>query len=125
MRRSSHRDPRSLLELRRLAYRAQRSPEAREVLHDALLETMPGSYEFAIQETDRLATSSRRGAVLWFFPNRLKNLLKGLSWSTFGYVAFETHACFDAASRKDLARFPRLTANDVRSAVIVYARRYG
>lgn len=32
---------RSLMELRRLAYRAKRSDAAREVLHDALLETFP------------------------------------------------------------------------------------
>lgn len=49
------RDPRSLMELRRLAHRAPRSPEAREVLHDALLETFPEQYTEAIEDVHREA----------------------------------------------------------------------
>ena len=49
------RDPRGLMELRRLAHRASRSPEAREVLHDALLETFPEQYTEAIEDVHRAA----------------------------------------------------------------------
>ena len=51
-------DPRSLVELRRLALRAQRKPGAREVLHDALLETWPRIYEDRISEAYQAAEMS-------------------------------------------------------------------
>ena len=54
MTRRAHRDPRSLLELRRLALRAKRSSANREVLHDALLETYPRTYEKFIRKAHLL-----------------------------------------------------------------------
>lgn len=47
--RSTDLSTRSLMELRRLAYRAKRSAAAREVLHDALLETFPLEYSDVIR----------------------------------------------------------------------------
>lgn len=65
------RDPRSLLELRRFAYRAAREPAARYVLHDALLETIPAYHE-EIATAERLAKKikSREYAVA-FYPMRM------------------------------------------------------
>jgi hypothetical protein len=60
------------MELRRLAYRAQRSLAAREVLHDALLETFPKEYAEWIDETERVSDGRHYRTALWFFPNRLK-----------------------------------------------------
>lgn len=51
----------SLMDLRRLAYRAKRSEAAREVLHDALLETFP-EYGDMIR---RLNNWTKREANAW------------------------------------------------------------
>ena len=67
MTRRVRRDPRSLLELRRLAYRAQRSDAAREVLHDALLETFP-VYERYLTDALERATSDERPYAVVFSP---------------------------------------------------------
>jgi len=70
MRRAHARDPRSILELRRLAYKAKRTPGMREVLHDALLETFPAEYEEAIQRAYQEAESHREKFIV-FLPSRL------------------------------------------------------
>lgn len=64
------RDPRSLLELRRLAHKAKRSPGMREVLHDALLETFPVQYENIIQRAQRESLRGGEKFVI-FMPNRM------------------------------------------------------
>lgn len=55
----AHRDPRTALEIRRLAYRATRNASARYVLHDALLETLP-VYEDVVASAEYVARSFER-----------------------------------------------------------------
>lgn len=64
------RDPRSLLELRRLAYRAKRIPGMRDVLHDALLESFPNVYEEAIRRAHREVAHGVEKFII-FLPSRL------------------------------------------------------
>jgi len=75
-RRRVKRDPRSLLELRRMAYKARRSIGMREVLHDALLETFPVEYEEAIRHAHQEAKTkddfAAREKFIVFLPSRLK-----------------------------------------------------
>ena len=77
MTRRARRDPRSLLELRRLAYRAQPTAwgfgrvDVREVLHDALLETFPEAYPRYIRLADRLARDRGRTYFVFFQPTFL------------------------------------------------------
>ena len=71
MTRRARRDPRSLLEVRRLAYRAARSSEAREVLHDVLLETFPGRYMGAISDAERYAHEDKVRYAVIFKPDLL------------------------------------------------------
>ena len=52
MTRRAHRDPRSRLELRRLAYRVPREENARLVLVDALYETYPRVFHDAIERAE-------------------------------------------------------------------------
>lgn len=54
-----HRDLRSPLEIRRLAYQATRNEAARYVLHDALLESVP-AYANMIAYAERVARSFER-----------------------------------------------------------------
>lgn len=71
------RDPRSLLELRRLAYRAQPTAwglgraDVREVLHDALLETYPEAYPRYIHLADAWARNRGRTYLVFFQPEFL------------------------------------------------------
>ena len=73
MTRRVRRDPRSLLELRRLAYRAQRSDAAREVLHDALLETFPVYEQYLTDALERATSDGQPYVVVFsFWPSALK-----------------------------------------------------
>lgn len=63
-----------MMELRRLAARAQRNEDYREVLVDALLETYPMQFNAAIEEADRKEAGLGRAPFrhfVWFFPNRM------------------------------------------------------
>lgn len=65
------RDPRSLLELRRLAYRAPQDPGARHVLQDALLETAPVVFERYIEQAHMEDERSGLEQLVWFRPKRM------------------------------------------------------
>ena len=111
----SVRDPRSFLELRRLAGVAQRNAEARAVLHDALLETLP-SYEKAIAEADARSVEDGRSASawnVWFFPTRLDPATRKYGTT---HLAFEVHRA--VLDRQDLRQ--SLRADDVNRALVVY-----
>lgn len=75
---SAQRDPRNLMELRRLALRAQPSqwsygrPAERAVLHDALLETFPETYPKYIKKAERLAKIHKETYLVFFQPQYLK-----------------------------------------------------
>lgn len=69
--RHSHRDPRSLMELRRLALRARRYPEQTFVLHDALLETFPYEYESRIDFAELLSRKEHVPYIILFDPKAL------------------------------------------------------
>ena len=71
MTRRAHRDPRSLLELRRLAYMAPRDPAARHVLQDALLETVPTVLEQYIERARKEDKRSGLEQLVWFRPKRM------------------------------------------------------
>lgn len=75
MTRRAHHDPRSLLELRRLAYHAPRDSAARYVLHDALLETVPAIFEKYIEHAHHEDTHSGLEQVVWFRPKRMYHYL--------------------------------------------------
>lgn len=66
-----HRDPRSLLELRRLAYRVPRDEDSRIVLIDALLETYPEVFLKRLELADHWAERERREQAIFFLPSRL------------------------------------------------------
>ena len=72
MTRRVHRDPRSLMEVRRLALRAKRIHSQREVLHDVLLETFPREYEKAIDEALEASEKGKEHVVM-FMPSRLRS----------------------------------------------------
>ena len=107
------RDPLSFLELRRLAARAQRNEEARAVLHDALLETLP-AYEKAIANADVLGENGRAVNV-WFFPTRLNRTTRKYGTTD---LAFEVHRAF--VDRQDLRQSRSRSAEDVNRALVVY-----
>lgn len=65
------RDPRTLLELRRLAYRVPRDPTARYVLADALLETAPAVFERLIESAHTEDERSGFEQLVWFRPKRM------------------------------------------------------
>lgn len=65
------RDPRTMMELRRLALRAKRSSEAREVLHDALMMTFLVPYERIIEDAHRLDKITKREHLVVFYPSRM------------------------------------------------------
>lgn len=67
---------RSVLELRRLAYKAKYTPGVREVLHDALLETFPAEYGAAIQRAESEARRSKKSVekAVIFLPDRMRRL---------------------------------------------------
>lgn len=75
------RDPRGLLELRRLAFKAQRSEGAREVLHDALLETFPTVYPKFLQLAKKQAEAAakrnepadRESETAWAYRGEYEN----------------------------------------------------
>ena len=67
----AYRDSRSLLELRRLAYRAPRDPGSRYVLQDALLETVPEAFEYYIAYAHDEDARTKREHIVWFDPERL------------------------------------------------------
>ena len=71
MTRRARRDPRSLMEVRRLALRAKRIHSQREVLHDVLLETFPREYEKAIDEALEASEKGKEHVVM-FMPSRLR-----------------------------------------------------
>ena len=72
MTRRARRDPRSLMEVRRLALRAKRIHSQREVLHDVLLETFPREYEKAIDEALEVTEKGKEHVVM-FIPSRLRS----------------------------------------------------
>ena len=87
--RASKRDPeRSYLELRRLAGRAHRNPDALAVLQDAVQETLPTELANAIEEAERQAVGSPWPWVVWFFPARLNRQTRRHSTTRH---AFEAH----------------------------------
>src|SRR5271156_4707858 len=69
MRRRSARDPRSALELRRLAFKAQRSAAAREVLLDALLESDKRTEEFMRYTREAAKRNGVKSFLLYTPPN--------------------------------------------------------
>ena len=108
------RDPQSFLALRRLAGRAQRSEEARAVLHDALLETLP-SYEKAIAEADERSEGGRNPWNVWFFPTRLNRTTRKYGTT---HLAFEAHRAF--VDLHDLQGSRSRSNADTARAVVVY-----
>lgn len=60
------RDPRSLLELRRLAYHTPRDHAARLVLHDALLETVPAIFERYVSQAHEEDKRTGLEQIVWF-----------------------------------------------------------
>lgn len=115
----SARDPRSFFELRRLAYKAQRSLHYRAVLHDALLESFPGAYEHMIDVAENRA--AQRGPYgpqnIWFLPARLTKTTR--RYETF-HLLFEIHST-DFEPLKGHVGFAREPL--FRGAVIVYTTR--
>ena len=113
------RDPRSFLELRRLAGNAQRSEEARAVLHDALLETLPAAYATAIARAHAFSSSGGGRAAwnVWFFPTRLNRTTRKYGTTN---LAFEEHPAF--VDRSDLlkSRQSRPAEDAVNRALVVY-----
>lgn len=112
--RTRARDPRSFLEIRRLAARAQRSEEAREVLHDALLESLP-AYAKAIEKAHALSDGGRSAVNVWFFPMRLSATTRKHGTTN---LAFEEHRAF--VERADLGSSGRNSRFDVNRALVVY-----
>lgn len=112
------RDPRSFLELRRLAYQAKRSPSYQAVLHDALLESFPRTYQHEINVAENRA--AQRGPYgpqnIWFLPARLTKTTR--KYETF-HLLFEIHS-MDFKPPRDLSpgREPLY-----RGAVVVYTTR--
>ena len=112
-RRDEQRDPRSFLELRRLARQAQRSEEALAVLQDALLETL-SAYENAIVDADRRSEGGLIAWNVWFFPTRLNPVTRKHGTTE---LAFEVHRAF--VDRNDLSASNR-SRQEVGSALVVY-----
>jgi hypothetical protein len=54
---------RSIMQLRRLAYKARSSSAARAVLHDALLEAFPRTYPMFIRKAERESRKKETGAL--------------------------------------------------------------
>ena len=129
------RDPRLLLELRRLALRAKRSSEAREVLHDALLETFPEQYAEAIEDVHVAAT---KGPIqieyVIFFSTRM------LRWRKLGsrphlsalfipeaspFTGFMESPPSEKVNTRTIERYLQSSRSDTRikSGVIVYRTR--
>lgn len=107
------RDPRSFLELRRLTYKAQRSPSYRDVLHDALLESFPRAYGHMIDVAEnRVAQYGPQN--IWFLPARLTKTTR--RYETF-HLLFEIHST-DFEPSKGHVGFAREPL--FRGAVIVY-----
>lgn len=115
-RRLRARDPRSFLELRRLARRAQRSDEMREVLHDALLETFPSAYEKAITEARGFSENGLTAWNVWFFPSALNAVTR--KNGTTGWLAFEIHRAY--VERSDLRASRSRSSGTVNQALVIY-----
>ena len=97
MTRRARRDPRSLLELRRLAYRAQRSDAAREVLHDALLETFPVYEQYLTDALERATSDGQPYVVVFsFWPSALKRYAR-----THPPVLFDIYSLNYARTRSE------------------------
>ena len=71
MTRRVQRDPRSLLELRRLAYRAPRDEDARLVLIDALYESPAISFEQLIERASYWMKRQHTEQAIFLLPKRL------------------------------------------------------
>lgn len=103
------RDARSLMELRRLALRAQPSqwsygrPAERAVLHDALLETFPETYERFIKKAERLARIHDETYFVVFQPQYLKARWREEHKRRYGHatpsIFFETARVWDLSFR--------------------------
>ena len=102
------------LELRRLAGAAQRNGEARAVLHDALLETLP-AYAKAIAQADALGDNGRLAVNVWFFPTRLNRTTREYGTTD---LAFEVHRAF--VDREDLQQSRSRSAAATNRALVVY-----
>ena len=84
MTRRARRDPRSLLELRRLALRAPRDHDARLVLVDALLETVPRVFERYIEQANTEDERSGLEQLVWFRPERMRPYRREMPEPLFG-----------------------------------------
>ena len=123
----ARRDPRSLLELRRLAYRVPRDEDARVVLVDALYETYPELFPRMIDQTRRediqLAEKTRYGAeqVLWFHPK--KKFFTSTNLNSYSRTRSVEQDHVLSAQRWSAVRFPGSRQENYKDAVIVYRTR--
>ena len=93
----------SLDQVLELAREARRSPNARRVLHDALLERYGASYQFAIDEAGKQAASRKRPFIVMLVPEALVSAestpykrkewrsADGVGLLTYWYHAFRIH----------------------------------
>ena len=131
MTRRARRDPRSLLELRRLALRVRRNPDAREVLHDALLETFPREYEAWIRAAQQRAKKFKNDEfAVVFYPSRLKRRMlfdagvlrrRLLPESLFNLTDNPIKKMIDTSTLEDEIHY--WIQGEPRSGVVVYRTR--
>ena len=123
------RDPRSLLELRRLAYRVPRNEDARLVLIDALYETYPKMFDEMIETARYHAFShplgldeERREFATFFIPQRLqaRRHRRGV---TFRNPFLNVRAAYVFDTTKEWERDVRTLGPDYEDAVLVYRTR--
>ena len=113
------RDPRSLLELRRLAYRVPRNEDARLVLVDALYETYPELFPRMIDRAEYWSEQHRREQAVFFLPKRLYGPDK--MYGPF-VLKERTPLIYFSPTREweEDVRYPRPTGFNYPNAVLVY-----
>lgn len=106
--RRSQRDPRSLMELRRLALRARRHPEQTAVLHDALLETFPYEYEEKIEFAEKISRADHVPYIILFDPKALSRAGRKETRTSSGRTLFAVYGnpVLRPTDRADYRRYP-------------------